>query len=271
MREFRKTKDGLFICEECGSLCVSKSSLSAHVKIHNVHKKIYYDKWLKENDEGLCKICKNKTEFVGFARSNGYKPYCSKECINKGRYMQTCIGNKKLYGVENSFQREDVKQYIKEICLKKYGVEYTQQSLDTKNKIKQTCIKKYGVEHNMQNREIFEKQQMSAFKAKKYKNTSIYYRGSYELNLLEQYYNNYPEIQNGPTIKYAFKNKQHFYFSDFYIASLNLIIEVKSSYYYNKYKDLCEAKQKATITNGFNYIIVKNKDYNELNLFLKSS
>ena len=56
MKEFRKIENGLFVCEECGLLCGDKKYLSKHVrKTHNIKK--YYDKWLKEEREGKCKIC----------------------------------------------------------------------------------------------------------------------------------------------------------------------------------------------------------------------
>jgi len=265
MKKFRKTEAGLFICEECEKIFPSKASLSRHVNIYHIIE-VYYDKWLKEENEGICKICGKKTKFIGFSRKNGYDLYCSKICINKGRYIGTCLGNEKLYGVKNPFQREDVKNIIKETNLKNLGVEYAAQSEICKNKQKQTYLKNYGVEHNMQNKEIFEKQQISAFKAKKYLNTIIYYRGSYELDFLNLYYNKYPNIENGPSIKYIFEDKYHYYFPDFFISSLNLIIEIKSSYYYEKFKDICIAKQNATISNGFNYIMILDKNYKEFNL-----
>jgi len=102
----------------------------------------------------------------------------------------------------------------------------------------------------------------NGFISKKYKNTNIWYQGSYELNFLENYYNIFPNIKRGPTIKYFFKNKNRIYFPDFYIASLNLIIEIKSSYWYKVHKESILKKEKATIANGFNYIIIIDKDYN---------
>jgi len=268
MKEFRKTDEGFFVCEECKHACGNKASLSKHViKYHN--QKLYYDKWLKDDEEGVCKICGNYTEFVGFARNNGYKPYCSKKCIDKGRYLGTCKGIEKLFGVKNQFQREDVKENIKKICLQKYNVEYYTQTEKAKESQKQTFLRNYGVEHNMQNKDSFNRQQKSGFKVKKYKNTEIYYRGSYELDFLQKFHNKYV-LENAPSISYFINNKKHIYFPDFYISSLNLIIEIKSSYYYNKYKDICILKQKAAINNGFKYILVIDKNYLELNLALKS-
>ena len=268
MKEFRKIENGLFVCEECGLLCGDKKYLSKHVrKTHNIKK--YYDKWLKEEREGKCKICGEETKFIGFARKNGYEPYCSKVCINKGRYIGTSLGNKKLYGVENPFQREEIKQKIKQKNLKNLGVEYPAQSEICKDKQRKTFLRKYGVEHNMQNKEIFEKQQLSGFNIKKYKN--VYYRGSYELDFLEKYYDKFLDIQNAPAIKYKFNKKNKTYYPDFYIPSLNLIIECKNLWLMKKDRKQIQAKEKATIANGFKYIMILNKNYDILNNFLKSA
>jgi len=44
---------------------------------------------------------------------------------------------------------------------------------------------KYNVEYPIQNKEIFDKAFISALKMKKYKDTELYYQGSYEKNFLE--------------------------------------------------------------------------------------
>ena len=145
--------------------------------------------------------------------------------------------------------------------LEKYGVKYSFQSIELKEKSKQTCLIKYGVKHISQNTEIHNKQQLSGFKIKHFKDTNIYYRGAYELDFLEKYYNKYFDIINGPTIEYIFKNKRRIYFPDFYISSLNLIVECKNSYLVNRDKDKIAAKEKATIASGFNYLIIIDKKY----------
>jgi len=145
--------------------------------------------------------------------------------------------------------------------MNKYGVINISQLKETQRKIKNTHLKKYGVEHPMQNTQYFEKTQRNNFLAKKYKNTNIYYRGSYELDFLEKYYNKFIDIKNASSIKYMLNNKEHIYFPDFYIPSLNIIIEIKSSYYLKKYKDKCIAKQIATETQGFKYILIIDKNY----------
>jgi very-short-patch-repair endonuclease len=78
------------------------------------------------------------------------------------------------------------------------------------------------------------------------------------LNLLEK-------ISKFNSIKYNFDGNIKIYFPDFFISELNLVIEVKSDYYYFKHLKKNIAKRKATLEMGFNYIIIVNKDYQQFN------
>lgn len=91
----------------------------------------------------------------------------------------------------------------------------------------------------------------------------LYYQGSYELDFLEKFYNKFPDIKRGPSIKYVFNGKNKVYHSDFYIPSLNLIIECKNSYGLKKFKEQIHAKERAAIKQNFNYLIIVNKNYTE--------
>jgi hypothetical protein len=133
-------------------------------------------------------------------------------------------------------------------------------------KYKTTCLNKYGVENPQQTKEIREKSQKTRFEIHNFKNTHIHYRGSYELDFLEKYYDKYPDIQNGPTIRYKYGNKNKIYFPDFFIPSLNLIIECKNSYLMKIAKKEIKLKEKATIANGFNYEIIIDKNYSNLKI-----
>jgi hypothetical protein len=343
MKEFRKTSEGLFICEECGKNCKKLKGLIIHIRLsHNKAYKEYFDKWLKEEGEGLCKICGKETIFTGFKKF--YKSGCCrkhmnqwnwthvkqlnlekhgvennfqrKECkektkqtkkekygdenfLNVEKAKQTCLKNhgvenplqskeirnkgketkRKLYGnenynnrektkqtcqekwsVDNVFQVEEYKEKCRQTCLKNYEVENVFQSEKIKEKIKEICREKFGTEHPMQNKEIFEKQLKSALKFKRFRDTDLWYQGSYELDFLEKYYSTYT-IERGPSIKYIFKNEDKVYHSDFYISSLNLVVEIKSTWTYDPIID--PIKEKAVIDNDFNFIMIINKDYAE--------
>jgi len=231
----------LFVCQECGKICSKLRGLSCH--IHNQHKlitkKIYYDKYLKSNDEGFCKICGKEAVFKDFIY--GYKTGCCKEHMNEWNQKQ-----------------------IKKAVQDKYGVDNVFQTKNAKDAIKKTCLQLYGCEHNHQNINVFEKSFKTGIKIKPFKDTNIWYQGSYELDFLEKYYTKFPDITRGPSIKYQVNEKMKVYFPDFFIPSLNLIIECKSDYYYHLHKEMNDEKKKATISNGFKYLMILDKNYTEL-------
>jgi len=231
--------------------------------------KLYHDKWIKENNEDICKHCnKNNTKFI--SNRYGYKTYCCKKCY----YLN-------MFGVECYYQTPQFKEKRKETCQKKYGVNEPLQSAMFIKKRKETCqkkygvdnvlqikgfkensmINKYGVENSMHNLDFFEKMQKTSKTKKQFKNSQLWYQGSYELDFLEKYYNKYVDIQRGPSIKYKVNDKNKIYYPDFYIPSLNLIVEIKSKYWYNMHKiDIIE-KEKFTKLAGYNYLIILDKDY----------
>ena len=61
MKEFKKSKYKFLMCEECMHEFTSIRKLSYHINIRHYGTKAYYDKWLKEKGEGLCKICGKET------------------------------------------------------------------------------------------------------------------------------------------------------------------------------------------------------------------
>lgn len=227
----------------------------------------------KEDSEGICKICGQKAQFKGFV--DGYYKTCSKECAYDLRMIESKITKIEKYGNPNYNNIEKIKKtkilkYCNEnynnrikaekTCIKKYNVDNPSKNLIIQNKIQESFLKKYGVKHPMQNEKIFKKQQLSGFKAKLYNN--IIYRGSYELDFIKKF-NDKIEIQNAPRVKYIFDGQDKIYYPDFYIPSLNLIIEIKNSWL-NKYdKKKINKKEQAVIKKGFRYIKILDKDYSE--------
>ena len=78
---------------------------------------------------------------------------CSSKCARK-KVKNTNIN---IFGVENPFQNEDIKEKIKQKNLKKYGTEYYVQTENFKNKNRQINLERYGVESPLQNKEVREK------------------------------------------------------------------------------------------------------------------
>ena len=176
--------------------------------------------------------------------------------VIKKKY-NTCIIK---YGVDNPNKSAYIRDKTKKTCIKKYNVNCSLQSKSAKEKTTNTCLIKYGTISPNQNKRIHEKQQISSLRFHEFKNTNIWYQGSYEHDFLEKFYDKI-DIERGPSINYKYKNKNKVYHSDFYIPSLNLVIEIKSSYYYRKYKYLCKLKKKFCVMSGFNYIIILDKKY----------
>lgn len=206
----------------------------------------------------------------------------------KNKIKNTCL---EKYGVEYSYQSDFVKNKIKETCLEKYGVEHSSQIIESRLKYKDTCLEKYGVDNVSKSEEIkkikeettqrrygvkhvsqvpdfFEKQQKSGYRLHLHENTNLNYRGTYEKDFLDFCFNNKILIEKGKRIKYLYNDKEHYYFSDFYIESFNLIIEIKSYWTFNKYFDKNIIKKKFTIDSGFNYIFIIDKNYEDFKKFI---
>ncbi len=250
-----------FICQECNDKFETSIKLNNHIiKIHG--KKYYYDKWLKTKDEDKCKECGKQTEFTGriTGKYSGYRLCCSKKCNNIYNFKKRSKTNLKKYGVENVFQSKGIKEKIKKSFLRKYGVNHNMKCDKGKQEYINSMNTKYGVDWPLQDKNILEKQQKSSKTLKQYKNTDLWYQGSYELDFLEKYYDKFPNIERGSSIKYLYKNKNKVYHPDFYISSLNLIIEIKSSWTLNVDEEINE-KKNATIKSGFKYLMILDKKY----------
>jgi len=201
---------------------------------------------------------KEKQKITNIKRYNHVAPTQNKTVLLKSK--KTCFKNN---GFEHNSQIPMVKNKKKEKSLKTYGVEYPLQAKSVRDKIDETNEKKYGFKCCLQNRKIHEKQQTSAFKLKKHKDANLYYRGTYEKHFLDFCFNNKIPIKKGKTVKYFFKGKTKIYFSDFYLKKKNLIIEIKSSYTYKKYLDKNLAKKEECVKQGFMFIFIINKKYDE--------
>lgn len=159
------------------------------------------------------------------------------------------------HGDENYNNRT---QY-KETCFERFGVDNPMQNVAVQNKLKNIIYEKYGVYYPAQSEEIYLKMIDNGYKIEKYKNTELYYQGSYEKDFLDRYYD--IGIKRGPTIKYIYNGKEHFYFSDFYYEKLNLIIEIKSSKWFNEHKEKNLIKQRYSRKSGYNFLFIIDKDY----------
>jgi hypothetical protein len=84
MKYPRINDEGNIICEICEQTLKYKKGLSKHLSYtHKYNLKKYYNQYLKEDNEDLCKVCKKETDFRSFR--DGYKKLC-KNCINKSKF-----------------------------------------------------------------------------------------------------------------------------------------------------------------------------------------
>lgn len=98
-------------CKLCGNEYKRVCDLSYHIQhVHNIAPKEYYDRYLKEENEGICPVCGKETNFWAFGK--GYYKFCSTGCINKSKEIQNKIKNTMLkkYGKEHALQVDTFKE-----------------------------------------------------------------------------------------------------------------------------------------------------------------
>ena len=154
----------IFKCSICGKEYeVKYGSFSKHLKTHNLTQKEYYDKYLKKDEEDICKNCGKPTKFLSLLL--GYRDCCSRACTNILKY-----------GVDNPWKSKEIRdkgaktrldkygdatftnrEKAKETCRKNFGVDYSFQSEEVKDKIKKTNLDRHGVENIFQLDSVKEK------------------------------------------------------------------------------------------------------------------
>jgi len=222
-------------------------------------------------------ISVKKSKYNANIRKNG--KFSCKKC-GPDKYRETCL---EKYGVDNIIKLPKTHDKIKHTCLEKHGNENyrnTEQRDKTIlnreggyssiiEKYKQTCLERFGVENASQCPEIFAKQQKTRFEIHQFRDTDIFYQGTYEKDFLDNYYDKV-EITKIKEIDYVFENKNKKYFSDYYIPKFNLIVEVKSSYTYERYEEQNMKKEKSCIDLGYNFIFIIDKNYVDFECLISS-
>ena len=158
------------------------------------------------------------------------------------------------YGSEYFINSDECKRMM----LDKYGSEYFINS----DECKRMMLDKYGSEYAMQCPELYRKADKSGLKRKTvdFEGKTYYVRGYEdicikELNDSKMFKNIITDDDpNMPLIWYTYNDKQHLYYPDIYIQEKNIIIEVKSTYWYEKCKQIVLEKAKET-SKHFKYIL----------------
>lgn len=134
------------ICKICNKE-INNYGFPSHLKcLHNMTTKEYYDKYLKEEDEGICPICGKPTNFKGLHKG-GYFKFCSTTC--SALYTQN---------------REEVRNKQKDTLLQNHGVTCALNICSNEYKYEQTknaILKKYNVENIFQDKNIINEIQLN--------------------------------------------------------------------------------------------------------------
>ena len=230
---------------------------------------------IKEKIKNTCLVKYGETSFMKTEvfRKESKKSFLENSEKIRNKIENTCIDK---YGFKSPLLSPEIKKKIsnkkkekyndinynnrekyKKTCLEIFGYENPMSNFNIQDKLKKSIFEKYGVDFASQNEIIFEKMLKNGYKINKYKD--LYYQGSYELDFLEKYY--YIGIKRGKSIKYQFENTTHIYFPDFYFDKLNLIIEIKSSKWYQEHLNKNLIKQKTCQEQGYNFLFIIDKDY----------
>ena len=182
-----------------------------------------------------------------------------KEILNKRK--TTCIQKYGGVGMESEF----IYKKIKKTNTEKYGVEYFSQSDNWYKKCVGTAIEKYGKEWVSKVDNINAKQQSGGYSYYDFEFPSgkVVRVQGYEPRVLAKLIIDYDEddivvgVQNIIDaigfFHYFYENESHRYYPDIYIKSENQVIEVKSTYTFNKEKDKNFLKRQSVLNKEINF------------------
>ena len=199
-------------CEICHREIKRYQAFSRHlIATHGIEPKDYYDRYLKNANDGICKVCGKPTKFKNISR--GYMNHCGtycashdREAVNKMIQTQT-----RLYGGPGGASKELCQKMMNTQTVKYGGVGFASKELSKKTHDK--ILENHGVVYYSQS-DRWKRQNYTTKKKNNTLNVSKVERRVYE-KILEKYPN---------TIQSYFSDEYPFT-CDFYIPELNLYIE----------------------------------------------
>ena len=185
------------------------------------------------------------------------------------------LSMREKYGVDHYSQTNEFKEKYSQTIMKRYGVEHYSQTYEFLDKCKKKWKSTLGVEHPMHDIEIAENVITKLHKTKKIKlptGVTALLQG-YEPYALALLYEKHEvndivvekkEIESyvGKIFYTDFNGKIHRYYPDFYIISSRTIIEVKSTWTYNRNgfikndENINILKKDACISKGFLFTFI---------------
>lgn len=233
-------KNKIYKCPFCSYKYKEKQALYNHMEkehkdqLNGLTPAHCYFNIRNKKDHGSCIICKKETEFN--EATEKYERLCSDACRKKYR---------QLYKERMEKAGKDPDKFLNDPEQQKKMLE--------RRKISGTYVWADG--------------------------SKTKYNSSYEKDFIEFMETFFPDFKPSdlmapaPQIfEYTFEGKQHFYIPDFYITSLDLIIEIKAGdnkHYRERDLGKEEAKDSVVGKSNHNYIKILDKEYDEFyNLIL---
>lgn len=160
----------LYICEICKKEYSKPKSFSSHLRKHKISLKDYYDKWLKTEDDGICKNekCNKETKFSGRLKT-GYYKYCSTTCCNKA---EDSINGKKIK-LNNHIVSQETREKIKKSRIGVKFSDITKQKLREKRKGKKPNLGKKFSNITKEKMSLSRTGEKNSFFGKKHNNETI--------------------------------------------------------------------------------------------------
>ena len=189
----------------------------------------------------LCPICGNPVSWVG-KKNKLFTTYCSNTCAGNSKDKQEKIKNtllehwgtancydspkykalmKEKYGVEYTWQREDIKEKRRNTLLEKYGTTSLFKVDEIREKIINTTKEHYGVNYVFQIPEIQQKAKDSVLAA-----------GVGTSHAEDRIYEYLNEL-NINAVRF-YESEEYPYKSDFYLPDYNIYIEYQGSQYHHR-------------------------------------
>lgn len=135
------------ICKICNKEFRTIFSFTGHLRNHAMTSKQYYDKYVKEEGEGICPTCGKETNFNSF--TEGYHKFCSISCLNKSDYIKekSREASMRKWGVPHQLQSKEFKQQLMDKNMEKYGCTWKIGTPEMREKITSSVQEKYGVDN----------------------------------------------------------------------------------------------------------------------------
>lgn len=147
--KFNIIRHDVIECEFCHKQ-IKSLGISTHLLVkHNIHSREYYDKYLKEPDENICKNCGKTTKFVNF--TYGYRRYCCRLCARQSEEAK--LSASETWRSHTDEWKQEVKLRIQNTYFQKTGYHHNWSNPDSRQKCIDTYFKETGYTHNMKNPE----------------------------------------------------------------------------------------------------------------------